>query len=262
MIRVQRAGLTYYRFESLADERITHGMFTRLGGASQGPFSSLNVGHTVGDDPVNVAANHTAIYQVLGTRAEAVVTARQVHGNRVAVVSTDDGGRAFPETDALISNVPGVFLLLRFADCVPIFLAARRQGAIGLAHAGWQGTLQEIAIQTVRAMAANFGCRPEDLCVGLGPAIGPCCFEVGPEVIERLRALGSFSEELITRPQPNGHAYVDLWQANALQLRQVGVRHIEFANLCTSCHLDEFYSHRAERGRTGRLAAMIGLRGG
>lgn len=262
MIRVQRAGLIYYRFESLSDDRVIHGMFTRLGGASHGPFASLNVGHTVGDDPANVAANHAAIYQALGTCAEAVVTARQVHGNRVAAVSAEDGGKTFPETDALISNVPGLFLLLRFADCVPIFLTAPKQGAVGLAHAGWQGTLQEIAIQTVRAMAATFGCRPEDLRVGLGPAIGPCCFEVGPEVIEQLRALGSFSEEFITRPQPNGHAYADLWQANASQLRQVGVQHIEFANLCTSCHLDEFYSHRAERGLTGRLAAVIGLREG
>lgn len=177
-------------------------------------------------------------------------------------MSASDGGRVFPETDALISNVPGLVLWLRFADCVPVLLYAPKQGAVGLAHAGWQGTLKGVAAETARAMTVTYGCLPEDLRVGIGPAIGPCCFEVGPEVLEAVRARCAVPEALISQPQANGKAHLDLWLANVQQLQALGVREIEVAGLCTACHTDEFYSHRAEHGRTGRFPALIGLRAG
>ncbi len=258
MILRQNEALQYYLFESLADQ-VPHGAFTRHGGFSQGAFASLNVGHTVGNDLEHVAANHEAIYRALGTCAGSVVTAHQVHRDHVAVVSPDDGGRVYAETDALISNVPGLFLMLRFADCVPICFYAPRQGAVGLAHAGWRGTLAKIAAKTAQAMMATFRCRPEEIYAGIGPSIGPCCFQVGPEVVEAFRKETDGASALFSHVQQDGRAHLDLWRANSLQLREVGLTSIEVAGLCTFCHRDTFYSHRAEQGHTGRFATVIGL---
>ena len=260
MIPVRDSGVPRYVFGSLMSDGIAHALFTRRGGFSHGVFASLNVGHTVGDDPSDVDANHEAICSALQTRVEDVVTAHQVHGDQIAVISANDGGRVFPQTDALVSNVPGLFLMLRFADCVPVFLSAPQQGAVGLAHAGWKGTFSGIAAKTVQAMAAAYGCEIEGIRAALGPAIGPCCFEVGPEVVSSARALFSASDDLLSRQQTDGKAHLDLWLANETQLREIGVTQIESSGMCTCCHSDEFYSHRGEGGHTGRFGALIGLR--
>jgi YfiH family protein len=260
MIRQPSQTLARYQFQSFRGAPISHGVFTRLGGSSRGPFASLNVGHTVGDDPAAVEANHQAIYRVLHVEAADVVSARQVHGNRVQYVARADGGRVVPDTDALISDTPGIVLLMRFADCVPVFFYAPQQRAVGLAHAGWQGTLLGVAASAAQAMMERFGCRPEDLRVGLGPAIGPCCFEVGDAVLNPLQGMfGAQTDLLIAKRYGDGKALVDLWRANALQLETLGITQIETAQLCTCCHRGEFFSHRGEQGRTGRFAAVIGI---
>jgi polyphenol oxidase len=259
VIRHQESPVVYYAFASFPSVGMVHGVFARHGGVSQGDFATLNVGSSVGDDAAHVAINQQRVYQALGLEAKTVVTARQVHGVHVAVAAPDDGGKVLAETDALISNTPGLALLLRFADCVPVFLYAPRQGAIGLAHAGWQGTLAGVAARTALELGTTYGCRTEELLAGIGPAIGPCCFEVGAEVLDRLQAVPWRERVLDSRPSGGGKAHLDLWQANAQQLRAVGVKHIEIAGLCTRCHRDEFYSHRGDHGHTGRLAAVIGL---
>lgn len=259
MIRITAGSTVRYGFEMWAQAPITHGVFTRLGGVSSAPYASLNVGRAVGDDLACVEANHSVIYNALGIRSEKVVTAHQVHGAQIKRVSAGDGAVSMPSTDALITNTPGLMLLIRVADCVPVFFYAPRQQAIGLAHAGWQGTLQQIAPRTAQAMISAFGCAPADLQVGLGPAIGPCCFEVGAEIVSQVRDLFSDPEPLLSRRQPNGKALLDLWQANVQLLKAMGIQQIAVSGLCTACHLSEFYSHRAEHGQTGRLAAVIGL---
>lgn len=259
MIRVQSSGLTCYHFGALESGAIMQGVFTRLGGASQAPYASLNVGHTVGDVHERVEANLQAIYGSLGVSADRVVTARQVHGNRVAWVDATDGGRVCDATDALISATPGLLLLLRFADCVPVFFWDPVQQVVGLAHAGWQGTLKRVAAATAQALMATFGCRPADLHVGIGPSIGPCCFRVGPEVVAQVRQAFAAADSLLQHSEPDGAAHLDLWEANSRQLRDLGIERIEVAELCTCCRCDEFYSHRAEAGLTGRFAAVLGL---
>ena len=249
MQRVAKNGLAWYTFESFAGLSVIHGAFTRLGGVSRYPFASLNVGGHVGDDPAAVAANHRALCDALGADPTRIADARQVHGDRIARVS---GGGTHDATDALMTDVPGVLLLLRFADCVPVWLVDPEHPAIALTHAGWQGTAQRIAAKTVHAMVETFGSRPEALRAGLGPAIGPCCFEVGADVAAQLRA--SAPEAVLANAD-----HVDLWAVNAAQLRGEGVAHIEVAHLCASCRTDEFYSHRREAGRTGRYAAVAGL---
>jgi polyphenol oxidase len=267
MQRVEKGGLAWYTLASYAGLPVVHGAFTRHGGYSRDPFASLNVGRHVGDDPAAVEANHRAICAALGGDPARVVSARQVHSDRVARVDDDghnaDDGRTLDDADALITDVPSLLLMLRFADCVPVWLYDPGHHAIGLAHAGWRGTAQRIAAKTVRAMGAAFGSRPEDVIAGLGPAIGPCCFEVGPDVIEAVRRALPDAEAPVGRHGfgaivPDA-SHLDLWEANAVQLRDEGVRRIEVAELCTSCHVDAFFSHRREKGRTGRFAVVAGL---
>jgi len=237
---------------------LIQGVFTRQGGVSQGPWRGLNVGHAVGDEPRAVEVNHHRICRALGIPRKAITTAQQVHGAQVAQVGPEDRGGTFPATDGLVTDVPGVVLMLRFADCVPLLVFDPRRPAVGLAHAGWRGTLAGIASRMVEAMQAAFGSRPEELIVGIGPAIGPCCYQVGPELAGRIQAQSPQWPELVRWQDDT--PYLDLWRANRRQLEAAGVCCITVAQYCTACHVDQFFSYRAEGGRTGRFAAVIGLR--
>ena len=261
MLRHQINSLVYYRFTNFAShDEVLHSVFTRLGGVSPSPCESLNVGHLVGDDHELVEANHTLIYQALGISRGNVATAHQVHGSQVALVGSGHRGRVIPATDALITDTPGVALMLRFADCLPVLLYDPVRRAVGLAHAGWKGTVEGIAAKTASAMMDAYGSRPGDIIAGLGPCIGPCCYQVGTEVIELVKARFNHWPGLL-RPQGDGSVHFDLWEANRCQLAELSVEEIEVIQLCTTCHTDEFFSHRAEGGRTGRFAVIQGMRG-
>jgi hypothetical protein len=261
LLRQKAGGIVTYHFESLAAEGLAHAVFTRLGGASVGWFTALNVGHTVGDDQAAVAENHARVYARLDLDADRVASPRQVHGNHVAQVMSADAGRSFPNTDGLVTDAPRTALLLRFADCQPILLYDPARHALGLIHAGWRGVAQGIARRAVEAMRDAFGSRPQDLIAGLGPAIGPCCYTVGHNVAAAMGyALPHWDQAMVLEGE-------DLWRldlsaANAQQLAAEGVRQIEHGNLCTACHLDEFYSHRGENGQTGRFAVVAYLEKG
>ena len=240
-------------------QQVVHGAFTRLGGRSAPPWHSLNTGHGVGDDLRAVDANHELICGALGLAVGDLVSPHQVHGSRVATVGVADRGRVIEATDALITSEPGVPLMLRFADCVPLWFHDPRRGAVGLAHAGWRGTVQRMAAATVAAMGSEFGSQPHDIVAGIGPSIGPCCYEVGADVADAVRtSFGSSASQLLA-PQANGRWRLDLWSANRHCLTQAGVTEIEVAGICTACRTDEWYSHRAEKGRTGRFGAVIAL---
>jgi YfiH family protein len=281
----ERKGLRFYcvvQPEEMAVRDIfVQGVFARQGGVSQGPWRGLNVGHTVGDDGRAVEVNHHRICQALGISREAITTAEQVHGARVAQVKPSDCGVTFSATDGLLTDVRGAVLMLRFADCVPLLFFDPRRPAVGLAHAGWRGTLAGVATRMVESMQEAFGSLPEQLLVGIGPAIGPCCYEVGPDLADRVHTRFPLWPDLIHwRPgsvlegTPGNRPYLNLWRANRRQLEAAGVRSVVVAQHCTACHSDEFYSHRAAyrsspsssdqqsrgRGQTGRFAAVIGLR--
>jgi len=261
MLRRQINSVVYYRFANLTSyDEVLHGVFTRLGGVSLSPYDALNVGHFIGDDYQAVEANHYLICQALGISRGDVATAHQVHGSQVALVGPEDRGRVIPATDALITDTPGVALMLRFADCLPILLYDPVRRAIGLAHAGWKGTIGGIAAKTASAMMEACGSRPADIVAGLGPCIGPCCYQVGSEVIELVKANFNHWQGLL-RPQGDGSVNFDLWEANRRPLAELGVEEIEVIRLCTAYRTDEFFSHRAEGGRTGRFAVILGKRG-
>jgi YfiH family protein len=253
-------GLLTYRFESLAVEGLVHAVFTRCGGVSQGPFATLNVGRTVGDEPSAIAENHNRIYAHLDLEAQQVATPSQVHGNRVVVVKAEGAPQVIPNTDGLITADPGAALLLRFADCQPILLYDPVHRVVGLVHAGWRGVAQAIARRAVERMQEAFGSDPATLLVGLGPAIGPCCYEVGDKVASALSYALSDWHQVLTQDRDSWR--LDLPGANAQQLSDAGVRHIEQSHLCTACQTDHFYSHRAEKGRTGRFAVVTYLQDG
>ena len=261
MLRKESGGITTYHFQSLSAEGLVHAVFTRLGGASREPLDSLNVGGAVGDDPDAVAENHARVYARLGVGAAQVTSPRQVHSNRVVVITGAQAGSTIPDSDGLVTATPGVALLLRFADCQPVLLYDPAHRALALVHAGWRGVAQAIARRAVETMVQAFGTRPGEILAGLGPAIGPCCYTVGDKVAAAMGyVLPDWSGALTSLGE--GQWSLDLSAANAQQLASEGVRQIEQAYLCTACNRDEFYSHRADNGRTGRFAVATYLEPG
>jgi YfiH family protein len=260
-IQPQRSDLVYYQFDQWGDAPLTHGIFTRLGGVSKPPWASFNLGGTVGDDVAAVRENHRRMYAALGLDEARACTVWQVHSADTVVVHHPVQHRRWlARADGMVTNRPGVPLTMRFADCTPILLYDPVHHAIGIAHAGWRGTVLGAGVSALEAMDAAFGTQPADVQAGIGPSIGPDRYQVGNEVVVAVKDAFGHTDGLIKRAS-DGSAYLDLWAANRLALERAGVAHIEVAGLCTATRTDEFYSHRAEQGRTGRFGAVIALAG-
>ena len=251
-------GIRYYTFD-IFPRTVTQAVFTRQGGVSPTPWNSLNVGGTVGDEATRVRENRLRSFLALGRSFDSLFDVWQVHSADAVYA---DAPRP-PEldhykADIIFTDKPAVTLYMRFADCVPILLHDPVKGVVGLAHAGWLGTVRGAARAAVRAIAEHYGSKPSDVLAAIGPSIGVDHYEVGPDVIAQVeQAFGAEAGRLIEHR--NGSTYLDLWKANRLQLESSGVERIEVAGLCTACHLDDWYSHRAEKGKTGRFGALIAL---
>src|SRR5512138_961826 len=226
-----------------------HGFTTRSGGASSGPFESLNLGGQVGDDPARVAENWARLERETGLRFARV---RQVHGARA--VRADAPTSPADEADVVVTAAAGVAACVSVADCVPILLADPDTGAVAAVHAGWRGTIEGAAAEGVRALAREAGAPAGRLLASIGPSIGPCCYEVSPDLAARFRA--ALGDEVV-RAGSSTAPHLDLWAANARILRAAGVASIEVLGRCTSCERDLFFSHRRDAGRTGRQMAFI-----
>ena len=258
MIRDCVNGVVLYRFEGLnGDGGIVHAVLTRIGGVSQSPYDTLNLCRSDGEDPAAVEENLRRVLVALGLAPGRFVRPYQVHGARVGVVERSDLGSVFPDTDALVTAQPSVPLLMCFGDCAPVLFFDRMRRAVGIAHAGWRGLVAGSVLATVHALTKDLGCDPADIWAGIGPTIGPCCYAVGPEVVTAVEAACPPGADVVHRA--NGRTYLDLPGAVQAQLRAAGVGQIEDAGMCTACHVDEFFSHRAERGRTGRFGVVMGL---
>jgi len=148
---------------------------------------------------------------------------------------------------------------MRFADCTPLLFSDATRGVVGIAHAGWQGTVKGVATAAIKAMCENYGSKVENIRAAIGPSIGVDHYEVGDDVIRQVHEnFGADAESLL--PRYGDRRHFDMWKANRIQLEKMGVTHIETANICTACHLEDWYSHRAEKGKTGRFAVIIALR--
>jgi YfiH family protein len=241
---------------------LIHGITERSGGTSAAPFASLNLGLHVGDTAERVRENRTRVAAAAGLNPNRMVCGEQVHGSKVAVVTAGDAGRgatvfadAIPDVDALVTDENALLLTLFFADCLPVLLADVERRVVGVAHAGWRGLVGGVIENTLQTMAERYGSRSDAVFAVKGPGIGPCCFEVGPEVAEHFPAS-------ILQAGAGGKPHVDLPNAARLRLLQAGVPsgQIETAEICTACHIKRFFSHRAEHGKTGRMGAFMAIR--
>lgn len=244
---------------------VPHGFTTRCGGVSTGMLESLNLGYHRGDAPENVAQNYHRLATAIGFDPKTVVLTRQIHSDVVRLVTKADckgfDHRDYPACDGLVTNDPGVALVIFTADCTPILLYDPVTGAVGAAHAGWRGTAANIAGKTVEAMAHHFGCQPEHIHAAIGPNIGPCHFETDADVPEAM--LTAFGEEATPYIEKKGEKYyLDLKKINALALKRAGVNHMDISEDCTYCQHQRFWSHRFTGGQRGSQGAVICCKGG
>lgn len=260
MISYDFNGLRYYTFESFPSESVDHAIFTRLGGYSQGPYASLNLGGTVGDKPEDVLANHHLLFENFGRPYESRFDVWQVHGNTMLYSAKPrPPEQKHQPADGIFTDNPNVTLVMRFADCVPLVFYDVIRHVVGLVHAGWQGTLIQVAADGVRFCQDKFGSRPGDLLVGIGPSICGQCYQVREDIRHQyLLRFGPDANNFFTE-NDNG-LYLDLWSANVYTLQKAGVHHIEESHICTAEHLDEWYSYRKEKGITGRFGVVIALK--
>lgn len=249
--------LALFQFENLSRiPGVVHGVSTRAGGVSQGRCESLNVSYSVGDATENVDENLRRVAQALGSRRETLFAAYQVHGRSVTVVEPETEPR--PECDVLVTSSAEKTLMLRYADCTPVLLADPKQGIVAAVHAGWRGSAVRAAGAAVETMRDAFGSQPGDILAGIGPAVGPCCYTVGQDVVDAFADRPS----LLSAAGTADRRRLDLWEANRLALVESGVpaAQIEVAGICTQCQAERFFSHRANGGQpAGRFAALIRL---
>lgn len=226
---------------------VLHGFTTRKGGTSAGPYASLNLGLSSGDEPARVEANRNWLLGQLGIARSQVAAYNQVHGNTVA---TGEPSWFTADADAATTNTPGTLLVMSVADCLPIVLYDQQTGAVAAIHAGWRGTVAGVTTATVRALSERYDGKAGNIIAVLGPAISAAQYEVGPEVVHAAKMAGLGSA--ITAERANGHAQFDVRAANALQLTESGVNAVYHVNHCTASEPELFYSHRRDAGTTGR----------
>ncbi len=271
-LRQSRQNFWLGRFSTFPEDIVQHAISTRLGGVSKSPFDSLNLALHVGDNQQDVLTNRKRFASSLDLKAEDIVTPNQVHGDRILRVDESHRGRgafdyddSIKETDALITNTPDLPLMLCFADCVPVLFVDVDNLAIGIAHAGWKGTMSKIAAKTLMAMTDEFGTNPQTCLAGIAPSIGPCCYEVGENVVDACKeAFPKHIDKLIINR--GGKTFIDLWQANLIQLLEAGMseENIDIAKECTCCKSAWYFSYRSAKSagkpETGRIAAIISLK--
>ena len=265
-VKTQQGGTALVTFPRFGEEgALEHAVSTRVGGVSRGAHGSMNVSYKVGDEPVQVDENRSLLSRALGMDLARAAWVKQVHSDKVLKLDADLPVTHEPlgEGDGLITNVPGIPLMIMVADCLPVLFHDPVHQALGLAHAGWRGTVSHVAAKTLLAMGEAYGTRPEDIRVALGPCIGPCCYEVGEDVHREFTEVFPWSEAVLTA-SCHRHWKLDLAEANARQLLEIGVKEENLirSNLCTVQNIDLFYSHRAEASDekpTGRFGAFMML---
>ena len=246
---------------------VKEGFSTRLGGVSEGIFSTMNLSFTRGDEKEAVAENFKRIAAALQVDYNKFVFTDQTHTTNVRRVTEKDAGngitkeKAFHDTDGLITDVRGLVLSTFYADCVPLYFVDPVHKAIGLSHSGWRGTVNRMGKATIEAMEMEYGSKPRDLRCAIGPSICQDCYEVSEDVAaEFKRAFAGHENELLTKKQ-GGKYQLDLWKANEIVLLEAGVlsEHLQITDICTCCNPDLLFSHRASHGQRGNLGAFLYL---
>jgi hypothetical protein len=211
-----------------------------------------------GDDPARVLENRVLSFRTLNRIPESVYDVWQVHSAEVICTNVPRTNMPHRKADAILTDNPAITLFMRFGDCVPVLLYDPIHKVVGIAHAGWQGTVKKTVSATVSAMIGNYESQPHEILAAIGPSIAAHHYQVGKEVIDQVKQ--AFKNDFsILLDEKEGETTLDLWAANRLILEQAGVTQIEIAGICTACHLEDWYSHRAEAGLTGRFGVLIAI---
>jgi hypothetical protein len=246
---------------------IKHGFSTRLGGVSKGIFSSMNLAFNRGDNIDDVLENYRRLCNSIGVDFNTLVASSQDHNTVVRNVTEEQYGIGITKpkdilsVDALITNRPNVTLVTYYADCTPLFFVDTKNKAIGLAHAGWRGTVGRIGEKVVQKMQQDFSTDPKNLICAVGPAISKCCYEVDKSCADEFYNLKDLDTNKFIFPKENNKFMIDLLETNRQILTSAGVpeENITLSDLCTRCNSDLLWSHRATQGKRGTMCAMMSI---
>lgn len=260
--------VVYLTFPKIAQAGgVKHAFSTRFGGVSTGDCSTMSFGFSLGDKPENVLENYRIFCEAFGTDCKNAVLSQQTHTANLRIVTKEDSGkgifleRDYSDIDGLVTNERGLVLVTQYADCTPLAFYDPVKRVVATSHAGWRGTVQEIAAKTIALMRDRFGSDPADILCGIGPNIGKCCYEVDDPVINEVNKLSYLELDSCYTPKGGGKYMLNLREVNRQIMVHSGInpQNIDVADLCTCCHSDVFHSHRATKGKRGTLALMIGL---
>ena len=256
----------YLTYNSLSEINfINHAFSTRLGGVSEGEFTSMNMAFNRGDNPESVTENYKRICKSAGFDFDSLTASAQDHNTFVRAVTSENKGvgiykpRDLHSVDALITNEKGVTLVTYYADCTPLFFVDIKQKAIGLAHAGWRGTVGRIGEKVVKKMTELYGTNPAYIVAAIGPAISVCCYEVDKPCADNFYALSDLDSSRFVFPKENGKYMIDLLETNRQILVAAGVKNenITVSDVCTNCNSELLWSHRATKGKRGTMSAFM-----
>ncbi|MBD5534355.1 MAG: peptidoglycan editing factor PgeF [Lachnospiraceae bacterium] len=263
----QKGQALYLTFPSFTrTQAVEHLFSTRLGGVSEGIFSTMNLSYTRGDKKEAVDENYRRIADILGCKPEAFVCSDQTHTTNIRKVTEADCGKGvlvpkdYRDVDGLVTDREGIVLVTFFADCVPLYFLDAKRRVIGLAHSGWRGTVGRIGKNMIDTMVSDYGCKKEHILAAIGPSICADCYEVSEDVAGQFEA--EFGSAVLQKGKRPGKYQLDLWKANEEVLLQAGltVEQIEVTDICTCCNASLLFSHRASEGKRGNLGAFLMLK--
>ncbi len=263
-------GVTVVKLPILEELGVLHGFSTKKGGVSEGIYKSMNLSFSRGDDEEAVMENHRRLASSLGYEVESLVFSDQVHKTNIRTVTREDCGkgilkeRDYAEIDGLITNDPEVTLITFYADCIPLYFVDPVKKVVAMAHSGWRGTVSRIGQKMIERMSNEFSCERRDIRCVIGPGICQGCYEVSEDVAQEFqREFLEHQWQNILLDKKNGKYQLNLWEANRIILHEAGIApsNIETSGLCTCCHQDLLFSHRATGGKRGNLAGIISCRG-
>ncbi len=248
---------------------IIAGISTRHDGISKPPYQSLNTGFHVKDSLKAVQENRRRIATEIGYPVESWVGAVQIHKNHIESIGLSQKGlgamdyeSAIAETDGFYTTEQGILLTMNYADCVPLYFYSTSKAAVGIAHAGWRGSVMKIGGRMIESWESNLHISPKDIHVIIGPSIGPCCYEVDQKVIEEVKSIMPHDWTRVATVKKDNKYDLNLQELNRLIMIDSGVpeKNIQVSSACTSCSNDHFFSHRKEKGQTGRILGFIGMK--
>ncbi|MBQ8203237.1 MAG: peptidoglycan editing factor PgeF [Clostridia bacterium] len=259
--------LLYITFPKLtATNAVNHAFSTKLGGVSEGYFSSMNMSFSKGEEREKTEENYRRLCSAIGSDISHLVFSHQTHTDNIKTVTKEHLGVGFNkppfnDIDGLITNESGVALVTQYADCTPLLFCDPVKKVIAASHSGWRGTVKQIGRKTVERMVGEFGCNPDDIIAAIGPSICKDCYEVDDPVLEAFKKTDIDLKGVFTSTTV-GHYQLDLRLANKKILMSAGIReeNIDIADICTCCNSEYLYSHRVMGEKRGNLAAIIELK--